>query len=102
MNNHRLQKIPGRVCRQTFLPKKKREVDLKWKPSKTRIAAEKYSRSKFFTKPTHLPRPVRRRKAKTDSSVALGSMEGQMKDVNIATDSETTTVPATSRLIIAW
>ena len=39
-------------------PKKKREVDLKWKPSKSRMAAEKYSRSKFFTKPTHLPRPV--------------------------------------------
>ena len=41
-------------------PKKKREVDLKRKPSKSRMAAEKYSRSKFFTKPTHLPRPVRR------------------------------------------
>ena len=39
-------------------PKKKREVDLKWKPSKSRMAAEKYSCSKFFTKPTHLLRPV--------------------------------------------
>ena len=77
-------------------PKKKREVNLKWKPSKTRIAAEKYSRSKFFTKPMHLPRPVRRTKAKADSRVALGSMEGQTKNVNITTDSETTTVPATS------
>ena len=38
-------------------PKKKREVDLKHKPSKQRIAADKY-KSKFFTKPTHLPRPV--------------------------------------------
>ena len=77
-------------------PKKKREVDLKRKPSKTRITAEKYSRSKFFTKPMHLPRPVHRRKAKADSPVASGSMEGQTKNVNITTDSETTTVPATS------
>ena len=77
-------------------PKKKREVDLKWKHSKTRIAAEKYSRSKFFTKPTHLPRPVCRKKVKTDSPVALGSGEGQTENVNITPDSETTTVPATS------
>ena len=77
--------------------KKKKEVDLKRKPSKTRIVAEKYSRSKFFTKPTHLPRPVRRRKTKTDSPVASGSKEGQTKNVNTTTDSETTTVPATSR-----
>ena len=35
-------------------PKKKREVDLKWKPSKIRMTAEKYSCSKFFTKPMHL------------------------------------------------
>ena len=78
-------------------PKKKREVDLKRKPSKTRIAAEKYSHSKFFTKPTHLPRPVRKGKVKTDSPVASGSGEGQTKNVNDTTDSETTTVPATSR-----
>ena len=57
-------------------PKKKNEIDLKRKPSKTRIAAEKYSHSKFFTKPMHLPRPVCRRKAKADSPVAVGSMEG--------------------------
>ena len=44
----------------------------------------------------HLPRPVRRRKAKADSPVASGSMEGQTKNVNITTDSEITTVPATS------
>ena len=44
----------------------------------------------------HLPRPVRRKKAKADSSVASASMEGQMENVNIATDSETTTVPATT------
>ena len=39
-------------------PKKKREVDLKQKPSKSRIAAEKYNCSKYFTKPMHLLRPV--------------------------------------------
>ena len=38
-------------------PKKKHEVDLKHKPSRTRIAADKY-KSKFVTKPTHLPKPV--------------------------------------------
>ena len=39
-------------------PKKKRGMDLKHKPSKERIAADKY-KSKFVTKPTHLPKPVR-------------------------------------------
>ena len=63
--------------------KKKREVDLKWKPSQTRIAAEKYSHSKIFTKPMHLLRPVCRKKVKTDSPVALGSGEGQTENVNI-------------------
>ena len=84
---------------QTNLPllqKKKKEIDLKQKPSKTRIAAEKYSRSKFFTKPTHLPRPVHRKKTKADSPVALGSMEGHTKKANSTADSETITVPATS------
>ena len=48
------------------LPRKKREVDLKRKPSKQRIAADKF-RSKFVTKPTHLPRPVRNKTSKKDS-----------------------------------
>ena len=39
-------------------PRKKREIYLKRKPSKQRIAADKF-RSKFITKPTHLPRSVR-------------------------------------------
>ena len=77
-------------------PKKKKEIDLKRKPSKTRIAAGKYSCSKFFTKPTHVPRPFCRNKTKADSLVALGSMEGPMKKANSTADSETTTVPATS------
>ena len=77
--------------------KKKKEIDLKRKPSKTRIAAEKYSRSKFFTKPTYLPRPVHSKKTKADSPVASGSMEGQTKRANSTTDFETITVPATSR-----
>ena len=76
--------------------KKKKEIDLKQKPSKTRLAAEKYSCSKNFTKPTYLPRPVRRKKTKVDSPVASGSMEGQMKRVNATANSKTITVPATS------
>ena len=48
------------------LPRKKHEVDLKRKPSKQRIAAHKF-RSKFVTKPTHLPRPVRNKMSKKDS-----------------------------------
>ena len=47
-------------------PRKKREVDLKCKPSKQRIAADKF-RSKFITKPTHLPRLVRNKITKRDS-----------------------------------
>ena len=47
-------------------PRKKHEVDLKCKPSKQRIAADKF-RSKFVTKPTHLPRPVRNKTSKKDS-----------------------------------
>ena len=43
-----------------------------------------------------MPRPVRRRKAKADSPVASGSMEGETKKANSTTDSETITVPATS------
>ena len=78
-------------------PKRKREVDLKRKPSKTRIAAEKYSCSKFFTKPTHLLRPVRRKKGKIGSPVASCSVEGQTEIVNTTPNSETTTVPATSQ-----
>ena len=47
-------------------PRKKREINLKCKPSKQRIAADKF-RSKFVTKPTHLPRPVRNKTFKKDS-----------------------------------
>ena len=44
-----------------------------------------------------MSRPVRRKKTKVDSPVALGSMEGHTKKANSTTDSETITVPATSR-----
>ena len=47
-------------------PRKKCEVDLKCKPSKQRIAADKF-RSKFVTKPMHLSRPVRNKTSKKDS-----------------------------------
>ena len=42
-------------------PKRKREVDLKRRPSKSRIAAEKYRKTDFTTKPSNVPKPVRRR-----------------------------------------
>ena len=46
-------------------PRKKCEIDLKRKPSKQRIAADKF-RSKFVTKPTLMPRPVRHKTSKKD------------------------------------
>ena len=53
----------------TTPPRKKREVDLKHKPSKQRIAADKF-RSKFITKPTHLPKPVRNKNTKKNLEAA--------------------------------
>ena len=47
-------------------PRKKHAIDLKCKPSKQWIAADKF-RSKFITKPMHLPRPVRNKTSKKDS-----------------------------------
>ena len=47
-------------------PRKKHEVNLKHKPSKQWIAADKF-RSKFVMKPTQLPRPVRNITSKKDS-----------------------------------
>ena len=46
-----------------FPPKKRREVDLKCRPSKSRIAAEKYKKSRFVTKPTNVPKPVCNKKS---------------------------------------
>ena len=46
-----------------ILPRKKREIDLKHKPSKQQIATDKF-RSKFVTKPMHLPRPIRNKTPK--------------------------------------
>ena len=42
-------------------PKRKREVDLKCRPSKSRMAAEKYRKPDFVTKPLSVPKPVRRK-----------------------------------------
>ena len=53
----------------TTLPRRKHEVDLKRKPSKQWIAADKF-RSKFTTKPTHLPRPVRNKNTKKNLEAA--------------------------------
>ena len=53
----------------TTPPRKKCEVDLKCKPSKQRIAADKF-RFKFITKPMHLLRPVRNKNAKKNLEAA--------------------------------
>ena len=53
-------------------PRKKREIDLKRKPSKQQIAAGKF-RSKFVTKPMHLPRPVRNKTSKKDPEASSTS-----------------------------
>ena len=42
-------------------PKRKRGIDLKRKPSKSRIAADKYRKTDFVTKPSNVPKPVRMR-----------------------------------------
>ena len=49
-------------------PRKKREIDLKCKPSKQRIAADKF-RSKFITKPMHMQRLVRHKITKKKPGV---------------------------------
>ena len=56
------------------LPKKRQELDLKCKPSKSQIAAEKYNRSKFVTKPTHLPKPICRRKGERSNNINICSL----------------------------
>ena len=78
---------------------KKREVDLKCKPSKSQIAAEKYKCSKFVTKLTHLPKPIRRRKGKGAASTASNLVQTQSQsDTHDKTNpGKTTTIPVTSQ-----
>ena len=78
-------------------PRKKREIDLKHKPSKQRIAAGKF-RSKFITKPTHLPRPVRNKPAKKNpDAISTPTADPQPSTSDMpASKSKTLLTPATS------
>ena len=79
-------------------PRKKCEVDLKRKPSKQWIAADKF-RSKFTTKPMHLPRPVRNKNTKKDPEAApkpTVDPQPSTSDTS-APKSKTVLTPATSR-----
>ena len=78
-------------------PRKKREIDLKCKPSKQRIAADKF-RSKFITKPTHLPKPVRNKTSKKDpGAISKPTADPQPSTSDTpAPKSKTLLTPATS------
>ena len=75
--------------------KKKCDVDLKCRPSKQCIVADKY-KSKFVTKPTHLPRPVRHKA--NQKKITTGSALSNSMATPAKTDTPTLTVltPATS------
>ena len=74
-------------------PKRKREVDLKRRPSKSRMAAEKYRKSDFATKPLNVPKPVRR-KVNTPKNTP-GTSTNISKCVS--SKQETITKPATTQ-----
>ena len=83
-------------------PKRQSTVDFKLKrrPSKERIAAEKY-KSKFITKPTTLPRPVYNKRNCTKTSIAPGPVpvSNQLhanQEQEIAPTSKTVLTPTTS------
>ena len=78
-------------------PRKKREIDLKCKPSKQRIAEDKF-RSKFVTKPMHLPRLVRNKTSKKDSeAISKPTADPQPSTSDMpAPKSKTLLTPATS------
>ena len=69
-------------------PKRKREVDLKRRPSKSRMAAEKYRKSDFANKPLNVPKPVRR-KASTPKSTPGTSTN---ISINVSSKQETITI----------
>ena len=74
-------------------PKRKQEVDLKRSPSKSRLAAEKYRKTDFVTKPLNVPKPVRRR-VRT-SKVTPSTSADDSKDV--PSTQETIMKPATTQ-----
>ena len=71
-------------------PKKKRSVDLKRKPSASRIAAEK-----FKTKPSNTPQPIRTRSAVRTPVTTTVTKSSQTSIV--ASTSHTLTMPATQQ-----
>ena len=73
--------------------KRKREVDLKRRPSKSRMAAEKYRKSDFTTKPLNVLKPVRR-KASTPKNTP-GTSTNISKSVS--SKQEIITKPATTQ-----
>ena len=74
-------------------PKRKREVDLKRRPSKSRMAAEKYRKADFTTKPSNVPKLVRRR----DSTPKITPGTSTDTNKNVSTKQETITKPATTQ-----
>ena len=79
-------------------PKRRKEVDLKRKPSRSRIAAEKYRKSGFSTKPTNTPKPVcHRRSADMPQQTPIPSTSTAMEtDVSVA---QQTPIPSTSTAV---
>ena len=74
-------------------PKRKREVDLKRRPSKSRMAAEKYRKSDFTTKPSNVPKPVCRRDSTPKNTPGTSTNINK----NVSTKQETITKPATTQ-----
>ena len=74
-------------------PKRKREVDLKRRPSKSRMAAEKYRKTDFTTKPLNVPKPMRRRDSTPKSTPSTSTNINK----NVSTKQETITKPATTQ-----
>ena len=96
MYGHRLQKFLEEFADlPPSPPKRKRELDLKQKPSKSRIAADKYRKTDFATKPSNVPKPVRRRERIPESTPSTSTDTNNTKDVSRA--QETITKPATSQ-----
>ena len=73
--------------------KKKKAVDLKRKPSKTRIAASKYSRSKQRSKLPRIPGSIRKGNRSNPPTTTLATDD----EVTTATPQVTSTIPATSQ-----
>ena len=74
-------------------PKRKCEVDLKCRPSRSRIAAEKYRKTDFVTKPLSVPKPVRR-KAKAPKAAPSASIDANTDE---SLTQGTITKPATTQ-----